>query len=225
MPSTNTDTAIPTHSARSQRREREPGFGGEHRGVGEVPGRDPHHRPSPPGRASSPRAVHASRSPVATNSGTAAATTRPHIAQPAAAGPVSKRMIWDRSRSGRNANPSDGLVDPRVRVRDRPREEQHDAAERRRRPRGRTRGAPSAPTVRSGSRPRARPRRATKSPRPAGYHAPSNAASTASRRTRPRRVSSRVARGARRAAAGTGATRTAPAVRADPARSRCGRPG
>ena len=75
---------------------------------GPAPTRSPIRR-----RASTqPRAVHARRSPVATNNGTAAATISPHITQPADAGPLSKRSTCARSRSGRNAKPSAALSVP-----------------------------------------------------------------------------------------------------------------
>ena len=96
----------------SERGEREPGFGREHRRVRGRTAPGTHTAAQPTSASTQPRAVQASRSPVATNNGTAAATIRPHITQPADAGPLSKRSTCERSRSGRNAKPSDALSVP-----------------------------------------------------------------------------------------------------------------
>ena len=112
MPSTNTDTVMPTHNARPSAASVSPASGastdvsGNHRA-------GTHTAAQPTSASTQPRAVQARRSPVATNSGTAAATIRPHMSQPADAGPLAKRSTCERSRSGRKAKPSDALSVPR----------------------------------------------------------------------------------------------------------------
>ena len=190
MPSTNTDTAMPRHSASPSAAQGEPGFGREHRRVGEEAGRDPHHGPADErehpaaGRPGQPIAGgdeqrHRGRDHQS-----------PH--RPARGGRSGvEAQDLRQVEVGAEREPERGLVDARVRVRDRPREQEHEPAHRRdhrdpeaahhrtRRSRDRDREQPASPTA------------ITKSPSPTGYHAPSSAASTASRRTpRPLRASS-----------------------------------
>ena len=150
----------------------EPGFGRGHRRVGEEPRGHPHRGPADerehPARARSTPA----RSPVATNSGTAAATTRPHIAQPAAARPGVEAQDLREVEVGAEREAERGLVESRAcayasghgNSSTTPTSDGDDReAERAQR-------QPAA-DPRSGSRRRTRAAASTKRPSPTGYHA------------------------------------------------------
>ena len=105
MPSTSTDTPTPEREREPERGEREAGLG-HGAPTGRAQKRAGTHTAAHPASASAhPRVAQASRGPVARNSGTAAATTSPHIAQPAAGGPVWNRsdLATGRGRAGTRA--------------------------------------------------------------------------------------------------------------------------
>ena len=223
MPSTNTDTAMPRQRARPSAARVRPASGAQHRRVGEEARRDPHHRPADQGQqpaARGPGQAIAGGDEQGYRRGHDQAPHHPARAGRAGVEPEDLGEV----EVGSEREPEGGLVDAGVRVRERPREQQHHA------PDGRDhRDAEAAQRHAAGARDRDREHEGR-----GGEHEQAEAGRVPGPEQRGEDGQPQDPalagvvlrrRGGRCAAAGTAAARTAPADPGGPARSRCGPPG
>ena len=224
MPSTNTDTAIPTHSARPSAARVSPASGASTDVSGK--NRAGTHTARPPDQRQHPAAC----GPRQAVAGGDEQRNRGRHDQPphepaGRRGPAVEAQDLREVEVGTEGEAERRLVDAAVHVRERPREQQHQRTERRDDRDAERTEHRRARRRRSGSRPRTpapRPRRVRDRP---GRTRRAARASDREAQHPPATACRSAHRAARRAGAGTGATRTASAARVVPARSRCGRRG